>query len=158
LVFGLVVLVEEHFFAGADYPFFHALPNGRGVSQTERINFLRRHIESLHTQKIPHIPNLNHASNIHGHNLRGLRQALNPHQGMIMPPQQKYLLLHIGIPDKGLMIQPSRNQTLIHLTPITPIQRVHPLIMTPKLFLGQVGHAIPQADVAVVAGGHEGLL
>lgn len=37
--------------------------------------------------------------------LRGLIEALNPDQRVIMSPEQEYFFLDIGIPNKGFMIQ-----------------------------------------------------
>ena len=158
LVFGLVVLEVLESFATADDTFFHGLTLGGGVCEAKWGEFIGGGVEGLNAEEISDIPNFDHAWGIRCHYLRGVWQALNSYQGMIMTSQQENFIFDVGIPDKSFMIQPSRKKTLVHLWPIAPSQRIYSFVVTSQLLLQLMGGAIPETDLASQAGSDQSLL
>lgn len=77
---------------------------------------------------------------------------------MVVSPQQKDLVLDICIPNKGLVVESSRKQALVHLRPIAPSQRVHSLIMPSQLLLKLMRRTVPKTDIPSEASRHQSLL
>lgn len=158
LVFRLVVFKVVHFLTPANHSFLHRLARNSRVSQTKRTQLLYRCVKRLHTQEISHVPHFYHTSDISSDYLRSLGQAFDPNQGMIVPSQQEYFIFDISVPDEGLMVEPSTEQTLVHLAPIAPVQGVYAFIVPSQLFFQLVVYTIPQTYVSAQTSRHQSLL
>lgn len=66
---------------------------------------------------------------------------------MVMSSQQKDFIFNVSVPYKGLMVKPGTQETLVHLTPTAPVQRVNTFVVASKLFFKLMVDTVPETDV-----------